>query len=147
MAILAAKLYDPAAAVLKATSSLLAMTALDTTNLRHTVTVPASGLIVCHLRCVVQGATTFPQVLLGVMEGATVVGRAAPQAVVGGTATATTWLVLEAFIPVSLSAGSHTLDAAYAVETLLASTNIKYGGPNNATANDAFGGLMFNIYS
>src|SRR6185503_6677803 len=37
--------------------------------------------------------------------------------------------------------------AAYAVQKVVASTAIKYGGPNNATSNDAFGGFVFEIWS
>jgi hypothetical protein len=40
MALLAGVAYDPAAAVTKATSAALAMTAFDTTNLRVTFTGP-----------------------------------------------------------------------------------------------------------
>ncbi len=36
--------------------------------------------------------------------------------------------------------------AAYGVETLVASTGLKYGGPNNTTANDAFGAFQFEIW-
>ena len=40
-----------------------------------------------------------------------------------------------------------TWDAAYGVETAVAATGLKYGGPNNATANDAFGALIFEVWS
>lgn len=49
MNLLGAVLYDPAAAVSKVTTSLLAMTALDTTNLRVAVTVPAHGRLFFRL--------------------------------------------------------------------------------------------------
>ena len=45
-----------------------------------------------------------------------------------------------------LSPGPLNVDAAYGVETLVASTGIKYGGPNNTTANDAFGGFAFEAW-
>ena len=45
MNLLKAALYDPSVAVSKATSALLAMTALDTTNLRLAITVPAHGMV------------------------------------------------------------------------------------------------------
>src|ERR1700687_5807880 len=89
MNLLGAALYDPAVAVSKATSSLLAMTALDTTNLRLTVTVPAHGLLRFVLKCTIEGATTFPRILLGVLNGATVVGRVSPLGAPDGTALAT----------------------------------------------------------
>jgi hypothetical protein len=147
MACLGAVNYDPSVAVSKATSSLLAMTAFDTTNARITFTAPASGRVLVRIRCAIEGATTFPQILLGVLEASTVVGRQAPMAVVGGSALATTRLVVEALFTISgISAGSHTYDAAYGVEVLLASTNIKYGGPNDSTTDNAWGGLAFEIW-
>lgn len=147
MALLAGVNYDPATAVNKATTALLAMTALDTTNLRLNFTVPASGKVLVSLRGVLHGAATFPQILLGVLEGATVKGRAAPM-VGGGNLAATTLLKAEAeFLVTGLTPGANlTWDAAYAVETLVASTGLKYGGPNNTTANDAFGGFAFEIW-
>jgi hypothetical protein len=50
------------------------MTAFDTTNLRLAITVPAHGKVRFKLRCAITGATTCPTVLLGVMNGATVIG-------------------------------------------------------------------------
>jgi len=149
MALLAGALYDPAAAVTKATSALLAMTAIDTTNLRLTFTAPSNGAVLVRLAGTVHGATTFPQILLGVMSGATVMGRVAPHADVGGTAIATTMMAVEGVFVVSgLTPGaSLTWDAAYGVETLVAATGIKYGGPNNATANDAFGAFGYEIWN
>lgn len=149
MALLAAKAYDPAVAVTKSTAALLAMTALDTTNLRNTFTVPASGIVMVRLRGVVHGATTYPQILLGVLEGATVRGRLAPAGEVQGNLAATTMMAVEALFPVTgLTPGaSLTWDAAYGVETIVTSTGIKYGGPNNATTNDAFGAFVFECYS
>lgn len=145
---LATALYDPTTAVSKATSALLAMTALDTTNLRLSFTVPASGKVLVRLRGILHGATTPAQILLGVMSGSTVVARVAPNVTVG-TAAATTLMPAEADIIIGgLTAGaSLTWDAAYGVETLVASTGLKYGGPNNSTtANDAFGGFQFSIF-
>ncbi len=57
MALLASVNYDPATAVSAATSALLAMTALDTTNLRLTFTTPSNGFVLVRMRCVVVGAT------------------------------------------------------------------------------------------
>jgi len=145
--LLAAKLYDPAVAVSKATSALLAMTALDTTNLRLAITVPAHGMVRFVLRCALEGATTFPQVLLGVLNGATVVARVTPLVTINGTALATTRLALWADVTVTgLTPGAMNVDAAYGVEILLAATNIKYGGPNNTTTDDAWGGFVFEAW-
>lgn len=148
MNLLNATLYDPAVAVSKVTTAALAMTALDTTNLRLLFTVPASGKARVKLGAVIHGATTFPSILLGVMSGATVVGRVAPIQVLGNTAVATALVtVIADFVVTGLTPGTATTwDAAYGVETLVAATGLKYGGPNNATANDAFGGFLFEIW-
>ena len=149
MTLLAGTLYDPAGAVTESTTAALAMTALDTTNLRLSFTVPASGRVLVRLQGALHGATTFPQILLGVLEGATVKGRIAPAGLKQGTDLATTFLVVEGlFVVTGLTAGaSLTWDAAYGVETAVASTGLKYGGPNNTTANDAFGGFAFEVWS
>ena len=146
MACLGAVNYDPGSAVSKATSSLLAMTAFDTTNLRITFTAPASGKVLVRIHCLVTGATTFPTILLGVLEGSTVVFRASPTGGLKNTAVATAYVDQEVTGVVAVSGGSHSFDAAYGVETLIASTNIKYGGPNNTTANDAWGAIQFEVW-
>lgn len=145
---LAGKLYDPAVAVAKSTAALLALTALDTVNLRLSFTVPSNGRVMVRMATVVSGGTVFPQVLLGVLEGATVRGRISPTQVMGGTAVATTFLDLDAlFVVTGLTAGAAlSWDAAYGVETLVTGTNLRYGGPNNVTANDAWGGFAFEIW-
>lgn len=147
MACLGGICYDPATAVTKSTAALLAMTALDTTNLRITFTVPASGRVLVRLAAVLHGAATFPQILLGVLEGSTVRGRSAPM-LGGGNLAATTLMKVESVVVIAglTPSANLTWDAAYGVETLVASTGIKYGGPNNATANDAFGGFSFEIW-
>lgn len=148
MTLLAGVAYDPATAVNKVTTALLAMTALDTTNLRLTFTAPANGIVLVRLNGTLHGATTYPQILLGVLDGATVRGRMAPNAYLNGTALATSYLGVEVlFLVGGLTGGnSYSFDAAYGVETLVASTGLKYGGPNNTTANDAFGAFAFEIY-
>jgi hypothetical protein len=147
MACLGAKLYDPATAVSKSTAAALAMTALDTTNLRITFT-PTSDKVMVRLQGTVHGATTFPSILLGVLEGSTVKGRVAPIGGLKTTAVATSLATQEAtFVVTGLVAGTPlTWDAAYGVETGVTSTGLKYGGPNNATANDAFGAFIFEIW-
>lgn len=149
MALLAGTLYDPGTAVSKATTAALAMTAIDTTNLRLTFTAPANGAVLVRLAGTLHGATTFPQILLGVLDGSTVKGRVAPQAVLGGTALATTMVNVEAlFVVTGLTPStSYTWDAAYGVETLVASTGLKYGGPQDSTANNAFGGFVYEIWT
>lgn len=149
MGLLAGKAYDPATAVTKATSALLPMTALDTTNLRLTFTVPANGSVMVRLQGTLHGATTFPQILLGVLEGSTVRGRVAPAGFINGTAAATTFLTVEAlFVVTGLTpAASVSWDAAYGVETIVASTGLKYGGANDSTANSAFGALLYEVWT
>lgn len=147
MALLAGTNYNPAGAVSKATDTRIAMTAFDTTNLRLTFTAPANGAVIVRIRCTELGATTFPEILLGVLESTTIMGRIQPQGGILGTALATTYVTQEAlFVVPGLSAGSHTFDAAYGVEILLASTNIKYGGPDTTSGADAWGGFQYEIY-
>jgi hypothetical protein len=97
MNLLGARLYDPAVAVTRATSALLAMTALDTTNLQLSVTVPAHGMLLVRMRGVIHGATTAPQILLGVLNnaGGAVLGRVAPRLHAANMA-ATSLIVAEA---------------------------------------------------
>lgn len=148
MPCLGAVAYDPAGAVSKATTANLAMTAFDTTNARITFNAPVSGKVLVRIRCCIHGATTFPQILLGVLDGATIKGRVAPMGALPGTAAATTMMVVEGLFVVSglTPSSSYTYDAAYGVETAVASTNIKYGGPDDTTSNNAFGALVFEIW-
>lgn len=149
MACLGSKVYDPAVAVTKSTAAALAMTAIDTTNLRIAFTVPASGRVLIRLAGSVHGAATFPSILLGVLEGATVICRLDPLGALKNTAVATAMVrheascVIEGLTP----AQAKTWDAAYGVETLVAATGIKYGGPNDATANNAFGAFIFEVWT
>lgn len=147
--LLGVKLYDPAVAVSKATTSLLAMTALDTTNLRIAFTVPDSGAVFVRLNGTLHGATTFPQVVLGILQSATVKFRAAPIGGLRATALATTQLAIESSgLVTGLTPGAAlTWDAAYGVEVVVASTGLKYGGPNDTTGNDAFGGFLFEVWA
>jgi hypothetical protein len=148
-ALLGSILYDPSGAVSKVTDGLLAMTAMDTANLRITFTAPASGKVLVRMRGVIHGATTFPMVLFGSMSGASVVGRTCPMGGLKTTAVATAQLAREGqFLVTGLTPGnSYTYDAAYAVQVLKASTGIKYGGPNNTTTDDAFGGFLFEVWT
>lgn len=147
MACLGAILYDPATAVTKGTAA-SAMAAFDTTNARITFTVPASGRVLVRICCVVHGATTFSTILLGVMSGSTVVARVSPIGGIKTTAVATAMVTQEAtfVVPGLTPSASLTWDAAWGIETFVASSLIKYGGPNNTTANDAFGALQFEIW-
>ncbi len=147
MNLLGSAAYDPAAAVSKATSSLLAMTALDTTNLRLAITVPAHGKVLFRLACTITGATTLPTIMLGVMNGATVLKRQVPQIFTGTENAATQDATAKAeFVVTGLTPGALNADAAYAVQVVVAATNIKYGGPNDTTGNDAWGAFVFEAW-
>ncbi len=147
MACLGAILYDPATAQTRGTAA-AAMTAFDTTNARITFTVPASGRVLVRICCVVHGATTFSAILLGVMNGSTVVGRVCPIGGLKATALATAMVTQEAtfVVPGLTPAASLTWDAAWGIETFVTNSLIKYGGPNDGTANNAFGALIFEIW-
>lgn len=149
MALLAGTLYDPSTAVAKSTASLLAMTAIDTTNLRLSFTVPANGIVEVRIRCLTMDQNQSPSILLGILESTTVRGRQRPIGALSGTAVSTTRIPQESVAVVTgLTPGaSLTWDAAYAVQVVLASTNIRYGGPNNTTTNDAYGGFTFEVHS
>lgn len=145
MALLASVNYDPAVAVNKVTTSLLAMTAIDTTNLRLTFTAPANGAVLVRLKGTTHGASSSPVILLGVLSGSTVVARAAP---IGGKyiVSATSREAVEAVFVVTGLSGSQTWDAAYAVQRLFAGTGLKYGGPDDTTTNNAYGGFLFEVW-
>lgn len=146
--LLASANYDPAGAVSKATDTLIAMTAVDTTNLRVTFTAPANGKVLVRLKCNVTGATTYPRILLGVLDGATVKLRLSPTGASMQTGAATVFMAQEATgLVTGLTPGnSYTWDAAYGVEVVIASTNIKYGGPDDASGGDAWGGFVFEVW-
>ena len=147
MACLGAINYDPGTAVTKGTAA-SAMAAFDTTNARITFTVPASGRVLVRVKCQVHGATTFSSYLLGVMEGATVVFRAAPMSGLANTAVATAIVGLEVTGVISglTPSSSKTYDAAWGCETFVTASLLKYGGPDSATANNAFGALTFEVW-
>jgi hypothetical protein len=146
--LLAGTFYDPGTAATLATTSLLAMTAMDTTNLRLTFTAPASGNVMWRIHSQQHGSTTFGQTLLGVMESTTVVARQAPTVSNPQTAVVTACVGLEASgVITGVSAGSHTYDAAYAVQVIAGAGGIKHGGPDDATTNNAFGGTAFELWA
>lgn len=145
--VLAAVSYDPGTAATASMTSLLAMTALDTTNLRLTFTAPSDGDVYWKARCGWGGATVPGQALLGILESTTVVARAVPQWV-GGMSSSTASGVLEASgVVTGVSAGSHTWDAAYGVQVVSgAGGGLKWGGPNDTTQNNAWGAFTFMLW-
>jgi hypothetical protein len=141
---LATVLYDPAAAVSKSTATAIVMTALDTTNLRHTIT--ATNYMEARMTCVIHGASSQPGFLMGILEGSTIRGRMGTHGGPKGGTSSAAHQVIECMIPLVGLAGSVTLDAAYAVDTAVASSAIKYGGPNDTTVNNAFGGFLLELW-
>jgi hypothetical protein len=148
--LLGSKLYDPSSAVTnKAATAAAAMTAFDTTNLRLTFTAPSTGNVLARIRGSLHGATTYAQVLLGVLESTTVRLRVPPCGGLKTTAVNTAQLALEGqgVIKGLTPGNSYTFDAAWGVETGVTSCNFKYGGPNDTTTNNAWGGFLFEIWS
>lgn len=146
MPLLAGKSYDPATAVTLSTQINSALTAMDTTNLRLVFTAPASGNVLVRIGATIRGSAQ-PSVLLGVLSGASVIARQTPQNAIapifGGTANVS-WEAL--FTVTGVSAGSHTWDAAYAVQSGAGTaSNIVYGGANDALGSGN-GGLQYEIY-
>jgi hypothetical protein len=148
--LLASKLYDPASAVTKSLTSLLAMTAIDTTNLRNTFTAPASGRVFWRLAICQHGTNVFGQPMLGMLEGATVRARTTP--IISNPCTSASSGNISVMNEASgvitglTPSSSYSFDAAYGVETVAGAGGFKYGGPNNATNADAFGGCAFEIW-
>lgn len=141
------KNYDPPVAASASCASSIAMTAIDTTNLRLTVTVPAHGMLYVKLRSAIS-AGSAPDIIFGVMEGATVRGRSPGQygGFRSGYVTQNIGVVAAEFLITGLTPGaSITLDAAYAVE-FTAVGDLKWGGPNDTTGGNAWGGFLFVIY-
>jgi hypothetical protein len=149
MRLIAAANYDPVGgAVSKVTTSLLAMTALDTTNLRLAVTVPSHGMVTVKMSCIHHGSTTVAQVLLGVLEGATLRGRMHGNINILQTAIATSMIRMDvSYTLTGLTPGAVNWDAAYGVEIVSSAGGaIKYGGPNDTTTNNGFGGFNFEVW-
>lgn len=148
--LLAGTLYDPAVAVSKATSSLLAMTAFDTTNLRLTFTAPSNGSVLVRLKASNTGASTNAQTLLGILDHTNsdaVKARQVPIAGRSGAGAGSQTMQTASIVVTGLTPGqSYTYDAAYGVELAVASTNFKYGGPDDTTTNNSWGGFAYEIW-
>lgn len=146
MACLGAIAYDPTTRQNAAQSALTAMTAFDTTNARITFTAPANGNVLVRLRVAQRGAT-ITMTLLGVLDGSTVKGRIAPWVMKRASSASQHSIHQAEFVVTGLTPGnSYTWDAAYAVQATNASTNYSWGGPNDATGNDAAGALVFEVW-
>jgi hypothetical protein len=140
-----------AAATTKSCSTLIALTAIDTTNLRCTFTVPASGKVYVRMGAHMSGGSATPffaGILLGILEGSTVIARQTPMYGTGTVGAATTFCKCEAgFVVSGLTPGaSKTWDMAYGVEVTATGCVLKIGGPNNTTTNDAAGAAFMDVW-
>lgn len=148
MSLLVAKNYDPLTLVTKSTAAAAAMTAFDTTNLRASFNAPTSGNVLVRIVVPEAGSTTIPGILLGVMDGATVVAKVVPK--IGAySGNASTCQALEAVFTVTglTSGAALNWDAAFAVEFPVASTSLRYGGPNDAVSNNSYGAFLFEVWT
>lgn len=147
MACLGAISYDPAVMVSVPITAAIGMTAFDTTNLRIIFTAPDNGRVFVRMWAVMTNLTAQPQVMLGVMEGSTIMGR---MAIAPETTNVTGFTYMPAevgFVVAGLTPGaSLTWDAARSVELAVAAANFKWGGPDDTTAGSAAGGFHFEIW-
>ena len=148
MNLLAGVLYDPSTAATGTTTTAKAITAFDATNLRLQFTVPSHGMARIHIATMLGGAATFPTVLLAVLSGTGIVCRCTPAQTLGNTAvTSAALAVIGDLLVTGLTAGeTKTWDAAYGVELPVVATGFQWGGPNNTTADDAFGGFLYEVW-
>jgi hypothetical protein len=123
------------------------MTAFDTTNMRITFVAPSNGTVLVRLRAAEKGATATPRFLFGVMDGSTVKARSAPHSAIRGGGTNALKIWESVMLITGLTPGqSYSFDAAYSVEFAVALTNLGAGGPDNTTANDAYGAMTYEIW-
>jgi hypothetical protein len=143
--------YDPTTLVLKTTSALLAMTAIDTTNLRLTFVAPASGNVLWRIRTNTGNQNDHGSILLGILDGSTVKARQSGLHSQHRTNQQSSPDICEVSgVITGLTPGqSYTWDAAYGVEEIATAgaTGPNYGGPNDATVNNAYGGIAYEIWT
>lgn len=146
--LLASTLYDPAVAVAVPTTVTQAMTAFDTTNLRLTFTAPISGSVFVRLRvAALQGSSTNqPVVLLGILDGTAVRIRTAPVALTRSPGPNANGFESRGVVTGLAGNTSYTWDAAFAIQNTL-SSSLNYGGPNNSSGNNAWGGFLYEIWA
>ncbi len=141
--------YDPGTAVTKSGTASGGMTDMDATNVAITFTVPTTGIILWRIKTLMHGSGTFGQFLLGIRESSTVRARAAPMiSRPDNSAGAANLMAIEASGVISGLTPSATLTykAAYGVETVSGAGGLKWGGPDDASANNAFGAVQFEIW-
>jgi hypothetical protein len=99
------------------------------------------------LEFTLHGTTTFPQLLMGILESTTVIARVPPKYNVANVAATSLVRGEVEFTIGGLTPGaSLTWDVAMSVETAVASSGIKCGGPNDTTANNAFGAFIYELW-
>lgn len=148
MGLLKATNYDPATVVSKPVNVALAMTALDTTNLRLTFTAPDSGNVLVRLAGNMMGQYATGGLLFGVLEGSTVRARVLPSGAGNWyTSNGNGYVKMEATFTITglTPQTSYTWDAAYGVEAPSSNT-FAYGGPNDAVSNSAYGAFTFEVW-
>jgi hypothetical protein len=151
--LLAAAHYDPSTAASVSAAVSTVMAALDTTNLRLAFTAPSSGNVYVRLRGVVSATSSNGEcVLWGILDGATI--RFRMRGVGGITSNGGSQLVTDrrVYESVGLVSGltpgtSYTWDAAFFADQAAVSAVVEYGGPNNTTQDDAWGGFSFDIWN
>lgn len=150
MSLLAGVNYDPATMVTKSCGTALALTALDTTNLRLTFNAPTSGKVLVRLRTSLY-VSSYPMagVMLGVLEGATIRVRAYPDGVRFLYGSGANWNPAELIATITglTAGGSYTWDAAYGVDVVSAYTTLRYGGPDDATTANSAGAFQFEVWT
>jgi hypothetical protein len=85
-------------------------------------------------------------VLLGVMNSTTCRARGAAVRECDGERGHADFVLDAEFTVSGLTPGAMNFDAAYAVQVVVASTNIKYGGPNTNAGANAWGGFLFEAW-
>jgi len=144
--------YDPTTAVNKLGTALAAMAEIDASNLRVAFTAPASGNVMWRIRAALRrGTAPFANVLLGVIDtaGPVVRQRVVPHRGLTRDTNAQGLLCMDAqgVITGLTASGSYTFSPAWSIQVIGGATDeIRYGGPNNATADDAGGGIGFEVW-
>lgn len=147
--LLAALAYDPATAATAAANATKVMTAFDTTNARLTFTAPASGNVMVRVGVDVYGSFNPPSVMLGVLDGSTVIAKIG--AMTAWSVNGQTHNPLEVtFVVTGLTGGnSYTWDAAYGIDRGQSSANLKWGGTTGtpASGEQVYGPLRFEVWA
>lgn len=139
--------YDPATVATASLASLLAMTALDTTNLRVTFTAPPSGKVEVKMAVALKGGAVGDGLFfLGVLDGATVKLRVTTLPLPAMTTRLPFGMQARGLVLGLTPGTSYTWDMAYGVERVNSAGLLGWGGPNNTTTEDAYGAAIFEVW-